>query len=522
LSVFCCTLIGSLPGQAQSGPFVSYGKHAVSPPLRDIVVNPFLMPAQQVIPVRHPMPEPAFNPQPDPGLQTSQTPILSSISLGAGLNFEGTDLDPAFCNCAPPDTNMAVGTSSTNFHGQVVQWVNAQFSVFDKTNGAILKADIPGNSPWAGLTGSQCANNNSGDPIAQFDAVNGRWVLLQPVFSAPYAICIAVSKTNDALGSYNAYEFDQPSSFFPDYPKLGIWPNAYFSSANIFLNASSFDGARVCAYDSAAMVAGTAATQICFQTSTSFGSLLPSDLDGTTVATAGEPNFFMNFGSNSLNLWKFSVNFTTGSSSFTGPTNIPVAPFTEACGGGSCIPQESTSQRLDSLADRLMYRLAYRNLGTHESLVVNHSVFVSGNRRNQVDGERWYEIQNPNGTPIVAQDGTYSPDSNSRWMGSMAMNKFGDIALGYSVSSGSTHPAIRYTGRLAADTSGMMTLPETSIIEGGGSQTPNLNRWGDYSAMRIDPSDGCTFWYTTEYLKATGNFNWDTRIGSFKIVGSGC
>jgi hypothetical protein len=228
LSVFCSTLIGSLPGQAQSGPFVSYGKHAVSPPLRDIVVNPFLMPAQQVIPVRHPMPEPAFNPQPDPGLQTSQTAIVSSISTTPGLNFEGTDLDPAFCNCAPPDTNMAVGTT------QVVQWVNAQFSIFDKTTGAILKADIAGNSPWAGLTGSQCASNNSGDPIAQFDAVNGRWVLMQPVFSAPYAICIAVSQTSDATGSYNAYEFDQPSGFFPDYPKLGIWPDAYYSSANIW------------------------------------------------------------------------------------------------------------------------------------------------------------------------------------------------------------------------------------------------------------------------------------------------
>jgi hypothetical protein len=186
LSVFCCTLIWSQPGQAQSGPFVSYGKHGDSAPLRDIVVNPFLTQTPQVIPVRHPMPESAFNPQPDPGLQTSQTPIVSSISTTGGLNFEGTDLDPAFCNCAPPDTNMAVGTSSTAVpDGQVVQWVNAQFSVFDKKTGALLKADIPGNSPWAGLTGSQCANNNSGDPIAQFDAVNGRWVLMQPVFSAP-------------------------------------------------------------------------------------------------------------------------------------------------------------------------------------------------------------------------------------------------------------------------------------------------------------------------------------------------
>jgi hypothetical protein len=228
----------------------------------------------------------------------------------------------------------------------------------------------------------------------------------------------------------------------------------------------------------------------------------------------------MNFGTNSLNLWKFHVDFATpANSTFTGPTNIPVAAFTAACaGGGTCIPQPSTKNKLDSLADRLMYRLAYRNFGTHESLVVTHSVTVSGGKRSSTTGVRWYELRSPNGTPTVFQQGTYAPDSDSRWMGSIAMDKLGDMALGYSVSSGSTFPSIRYTGRLATDPLGTMEA-ETSIKAGAGSQTGSLHRWGDYSSMSVDPVDDCTFWYTTEYLQTTGSFNWSTQIASFKFTG---
>ena len=204
----------------------------------------------------------------------------------------------------------------------------------------------------------------------------------------------------------------------------------------------------------------------------------------------------------------------------TGPVSIAVAAFTPACGGGTCIPQPSTRQQLDSLADRLTYRLAYRNRAGVESLVVNHSVKVSGTKRAEVDGVRWYELRNPNGTSgaSVFQQGTFSPDSTSRWMGSIAMDKVGNMALGYSASSGSVLPSIRYTGRVPTDPLGTMQA-ENILLIGGGSQTGNLHRWGDYSAMSIDPGDDCTFFYTTEYLKTSGSFNWSTRIASFKFPG---
>jgi len=304
---------------------------------------------------------------------------------------------------------------------------------------------------------------------------------------------------------------------------MGVWSDGYYITYNIFNNAQTFAGSKACAFDRTKMLAGDpTATQQCFQLSTSYGGLLPSDIDGTTPPPAGSPNYFMNFGSNSLNLWKFHVDFATpANSTFTGPTSIPVAAFNAACsGGGACIPQPSTSNKLDSLADRLMYRLAYRNRAGVESLVVNHSVAVGTNKRNQITSVRWYEIRNPNGAPSVFQQGTLGTgDGIHRWMGSIAMDKLGDIALGYSASSGSVKPSIRYTGRLATDALGTMQT-ENIIQAGGGSQTGTLHRWGDYSAMTVDPIDDCTFWFTTEYLKANGSFNWSTRIASFKF--SGC
>jgi len=238
-----------------------------------------------------------------------------------------------------------------------------------------------------------------------------------------------------------------------------------------------------------------------------------------TGPTAGTPNYVLNFGTNKLNLWKFHVDFTTpANSTLTGPTAISVAAFTAACGGGTCIPQPGTNNKLDSLADRLMNRLVYRNLGTSESLLVNHSVKISGNKRSEVDGVRWYELRLTGGNASVYQQGTFSPDSNSRWMGSIAMDKNGNIAMGYSVSSGSVKPGIRYTGRAPGDTLGNMQS-EATVITGNGVQTGSLHRWGDYSSMSVDPSDDCTFWYTTQYIPANGSFNWNTRINSFKMAG---
>src|SRR6185312_12088083 len=321
--------------------------------------------------------------------------------------------------------------------------------------------------------------------------------------------------TSDATGTFNRYSFSY--SGFDDYPKTGVWPDAYYVTFNMFNAAgTSFLGADACAYDRNAMLAGQPATQVCFQQGSSVGGLLPADLDGKTAPPAGSPNFLVYFGTNNLNLFKFHVNFATPSAStFTGPTVLPVAAFTALCNGGTCVPQSGTTNKLDSLADRLMYRLAYRNFGSHESLVVNHSV-VAGSS----GGVRWYEIQNPNGTPTIAQQSTFAPDTKFRWMGSVAMDQQGNMAMGYSESSSTTFPSIAITGRLATDPANTMQA-ETTIINGSGSQTGTLTRWGDYSAITVDPVDDCTFWYTNDYLKASGSFNWSTRISNFKFPSCG-
>jgi hypothetical protein len=491
-------------------------QHDVSPALRNMPSKPHaFFPVEK--PFR-PIPSgPATATAPDGALQTSSGPTIAATN---GLNIAGVgNGDYGFApNAAPPDTNGAVGAT------QYVQWVNESFAVFDKSTGAIA-AGFPkaGNTLWTGFGGG-CEANNDGDPIVQYDKAANRWVLTQFSVTNPstygYLQCVAVSTTSDATGTYNRYAFSYGSTQFNDYPKLGVWPDGYYVTFNIFNNGQTFAGSKLCAYDRAKMLTGAAATQECFQLSTSYGGVLPSDLDGTIAPPAGSPNFLMNFGTNSLNLWKFHADFTTpANATLTGPTNIPVAAFTSACGGGTCVPQPGTNTKLDSLADRLMYRLAYRRfVDGHESLIVNHSVKVSGTKRSEVDGVRWYELRTPNTSPTVFQQGTFAPDGTSRWMGSIAMDKLGNIALGYSASSGSVFPSIRYTGRVPTDPLGTMEA-ENSILAGGGSQNGNLHRWGDYSAMTVDPADDCTFWYTSEYEKSSGSFNWSTRIASFKLLG---
>ena len=452
----------------------------------------------------------------DGALQTSATTALGTTP---GLHFDGVGVGFGGYTdcCAPPDTNASVGTT------QVVQWVNLDFAVFDKTTGLVLQGATPGNSFWNGFTAGNCNRNNDGDPIIKFDAQAGRWFATQFSVSGgpPYYQCIAVSSGSDFITSTWAQYAFSFGSYFPDYPKVGVWPDAYYMSFNRFFNGSSFSGAAACAFDRAAMLAAAPANGVCFNNGSSVASLLPSDLDGATGALgstaappAGAPNVYANFGTNALNLWKFHVDFATpGNSTFTG-TSLAVPAFSTACGGGTCIAQAGTSNQLDSLADRLMYRLAYRNFGDHESLVVTHSVKGSG-----TSAPRWYELRSP-GTETFSlyQASSYAPDGTYRWMGSAAMDRLGDLAVGYSASSTSISPAIRYSGRAAGDP--LNTLrQEATIVAGAGSQTGSLHRWGDYSSMAIDPTDDCTFWYTTEYLKSSGTFNWSTHLASFKFPG---
>jgi hypothetical protein len=441
------------------------------------------------------------------------------VSATAGLSFDGVGvgLGSFSPTGAPPDTTGAPGAT------QYVQWVNTSFAVFDKSTGALVFGPAAGNTLWQGFSGP-CETTNSGDPVVLYDKAAQRWVMTQ--FSINQAAsqffqCVAVSTTADATGSYRRFAYSFTG--FNDYPKGGVWPDGYYLTFNMFNAAgTAFTGARVCALDRNQMlsVSGAPGPIQCFQLSTTYGGLLPADLDGSTPPPAGSPNYSVAFddaGNDGLHLWKFHVDWTSSSNStLTGPTTIATAAFSPACGGGTCVPQPGTTQTLDALADRLMSRLAYRNFGTHESLVVNHSVTVG----TTASGVRWYELRDPGGTPTILQSGTFSPDATARWMGSIAQDRQGNMLLGYSASSDTVRPAIRYTGRLAGDAPGTMQA-ESTLTTGAGSQTGNLSRWGDYSAMTIDPSDDCTFWFTSEYLKTTGSFNWSTRIGSFKFPGCG-
>ena len=480
----------------------------VSAPLADIFASaPAEAPAgRRVIPLRHPpqpTPSPLSTPAEDLALQQTSLPL---VSAKLALNFDGISADGG----APPDTNGSAGAT------QFVQIVNTEYAVYDKTTGALIVGPTAIHNIWSGFSGD-CADGDGGDPVVLYDKADGRWVVGQ-INANDNAYCLAVSTTSDATHTYYRYEFRTPNGNLPDYPKLGVWSDAYYWTANIF-SGNKFLGAMRCAFDRAKMLGGGAANAICFQQDPRVANLLPSDLDGSTQPPGAEPNLYLTFvAPSTLNIYKFHADFINPSNStFTGPTAVPVNPFAEACEGGICIPQAGTGQKLDSLGDRLMYRNAYRNLSGTEYLVVNHSVNV-GSGKSSYTGVRWYQIANPNGTPVVAQQGTFAPDSSYRWMGSTAMDKAGDIAVGYSVSSGTIHPAIRYAGRVPTDPANMLEA-EATIFEGNGSQTGGLKRWGDYSSMSIDPVDDCTFWYTTEYIPSNGKFNWHTRIASFKFPG---
>ncbi|HEX5158537.1 MAG TPA: hypothetical protein VFW17_15095 [Ktedonobacterales bacterium] len=458
-----------------------------------------------------------LNPNIQSQVGSAAAPATSNNFDGVGNGFTGPN-GTFTVNSAPPDTNGAVGPQD------YVQTVNTDFAVFNKDAsrgavGSVRYGPVAINTLWSGF-GGLCQTDNDGDPTVVYDNMANRWIIAQFAVTgatSTFYQCVAVSTTSDPTGSYYRYSFSY--SNFPDYPKMGVWPDAYYETYNLFNAAgTTFLGAEDCAFNRAQMLTGAAATQQCFTTSSSYGGLLPATLDSASQPPAGSPNYVVALDTTtSLAFWKFHVDWNTpGNSTFTGPSSIAVASYAQACGGGTCIPQSGTTNQLDSLADRAMYRLAYRNFGSYESLVVDHAVTVGS-----TVGMRWYELRTPNTTPTLYQSGTYSPDSTYRWMGSIAEDQSGDMAMGFSTSSGSVHPGISYTGRLASDPLNQMSQGETSVIVGAGSQTGTLTRWGDYSAMTIDPADGCTFWYTNEYIPANGSFNWKTRIGSFKFTQCG-
>ncbi|MCU1461164.1 MAG: hypothetical protein JWO37_1239 [Acidimicrobiales bacterium] len=491
-----------------SGPTV---QHDVTPLLRTIKpADPRLLPGDEP-PIRMQfLPQHPRSATGDAAVQRGApaaaipTPVTGFNGVGNGFTGpQGTFT----VNSAPPDTNSAVGPD------RIVEIVNTGFAVFDKSGTAVY-GPVPSKTLWTGF-GGLCETHNDGDAVVRYDQLADRWIFTQFALASPtFLECFAVSQTSDPTGAYYRYAFSFSS--FPDYPKISVWPDAYYASYNLFNGAgNTFLGAEVCALDRSKMLLGLTATQQCYTTSTAYGGLLPSDLDGTTPPPAGAPNVILALGTTSTTLayWKMHPDFATpANATFTGPSTLTVAAYTSACNGGTCIPQAGTTNRLDSLADRLMFRLAYRNFGTYQSLVASHAVTVGTSV-----GVRWYELRLTGGNPTVFQQSTYAPDASYRWMSSAAMDQSGNLGIGFSLSSGALKPSVHYSGRLVTDPVNTMTQGEGTFIDGGGSQTGGLTRWGDYSSMTVDPVDGCTFWFSSEYLTANGSFNWSTRLGSFKF-----
>ncbi len=400
----------------------------------------------------------------------------------------------------PPDTEGDVGTD------HYFQMINLSFAIYTK-EGEKIYGPADNSTLWQGFIGPWTGTND-GDPVVLYDEQADRWIATQFAIhtsNGTYWELVAVSQTGDPTGEYYRYAFQM--DYFNDYPKFGVWPDGYYSSYHMFYGG--FLGAAFAVFERNKMLEGDSTAQMVYfgEYGNMFG-VLPADLDGQEPPE-DSPNYVMDIdhGAQQINLYSVSVDWDTpANSTFELETSLTPTPFSSNVDG---IPQPNTGTRLDDLASMLMYRLQYRNFDTYETLLTNHTIRFSGRA-----AVRWYELRKEDGTWSIYQEGTYSPDYHGRWMGSIAMNGKGQIALGYSVSSSEIYPSIRYTGRSSDAPLGEMNYDEVEVVEGQGSQS-GISRWGDYSCMSVDPSDDSTFWFTQEYKKSV---NWGTWIVSFDFT----
>ncbi len=463
----------------------------------------------------------------DPVLQkyynmpSSKAPMANPI-----LNINGINNGSNPGRYTPPDPAGDVGPN------HYVQVVNVSLQIFNKT-GTSLYGPVTTSTIWSGFTGAWTGHND-GDAIVLYDENADRWIISQfavdcgtyPAYTE-YEL-VAVSTTSDPTGTYYRYAFQ--FDYMPDYPKLGVWNDGYYMAVNRFntnVTPNTYIGAAACVMERSKMLTGDPTARLTyFKTETLGGTgvgagsncwaMLPSDCDGT-MPPAGTPNYFAYIdpdyvSATQMMIWAFHTDWTTpANSTFTYNTAITVATMSAL---GS-VPQSGSTSVLDALSDRLMFRNQYHNFGTYESFVTCHSVSSGA-----TGGIRWYEYRRTGGVFSLYQQGTYVPaDTKYRWMGSIAMNNSGDIGLIYTASSSSSFPSIYFTGRKAGDPLGTMTLPEGTIQTGTASISGTYGyRWGDYSALNVDPTDNLTFWGTHEYVGTYGgSYPWSTKIASFKI-----
>ncbi|MCB1042384.1 MAG: hypothetical protein KDC35_05585 [Acidobacteria bacterium] len=443
--------------------------------------------------------------------------LQDQVTVRGGTGFATPILNfnaQGFTGANPPDTTGDVGLT---YYVQAINGSGTRYTIYNKADGTVAAG------PFTMNTFAPCSG--SGDPIVLYDEQADRWLLAE--FGDGNSICVLISMTNDPIaGGWHLYGFNTPN--FPDYPKLGVWNNSYILTTN------ESGPSPIYALDRASMLVGAAATsqRMTVPDLSGFGfqAVTPADLDGD-APPANAPALIMRHrdtevhggtapGGDLLELWEYDVDWVTpANTTLTGPMNIEVTDFDSSlCGLTSfnCFQQMGSGTTLDPLREVIMFRLAYRNMGTHQALIGNFVTDVDGNDRG---GVRWFELRSTGGAWSLFQEGTYAPntDNHSRWMGGIAMDESGNIALGYNVSSSAMHPSLRYVGRLAGDPMGTMPQGEHSMVEGS---APNgSNRYGDYANMSIDPADGCTFWFTGMYNPAT---QWQTRITSFMFDTCGC
>ena len=491
---------------------------------------------------------------------------------GLGVGFEGPQ---GKANVrSPSDNSLAVGPD------HIVQTVNTRVAVYTKKGrrfsqtGKVLYGPVVTNAVFAGF-GGQCESRNNGDAVVRYDQLAGRWLIVMPIFGrgpvrpdqakpgkdgqpaqtsppgrpsqpgspfqlvppaepnppnpnratpatageGPFSMCYAVSLTSDPLGQYYRYEFLRP--FFPDYPRPAIWPDGYYLPTS---TSDDLIQKHACVVERNKMLKGLPATEQCFVID-GVNFLNNTDIDGTGLPPRGAPNIMMAAGGaqlknilfdNVILVWKFHVDWQNpAKTELVGPTKILVAPYQYLCGGQltNCVSQPGTDSRLDSQGDKIMARLVYRKVNGHESIVAVHSV----NTEARGGGVRWYEFRlDRNREPLLYQQGTYAPDNFYRWMASPAMDRKGNIGVGYSFGGTPNFPGQRFAGRLANDPLGQLTLRESILVEGESVQ--KVVRWQDYTQTAMDPSDDCTIWYVGDYIKKD-QANYSSRIGAFRLPG---
>jgi hypothetical protein len=498
--------------------------------------------------------------------------VESFDGLGAGLSAATPPRNPS-------DNSLAVGPDHIiqTVNSQIVVFTK-KGKRFD-TTGKVLYGPMATNTAFAGF-GGVCEARPNGDAVVRYDQLAERWLIVMPIFrravegsdwgqtapAAPgvaarpgqaaqpgpavpfgpppplpapvargqapatpappphgsYAMCYAVSATADPLGSYYRYAFERP--LFPDYPRPAVWPDGYYTPTS---TGDDVIQKHVCAVDRARMLKGLPATEQCVVID-GVNFLNTADVDGPAAPPAGAPNIVLAAGGAQLKgdldddaifSWSFHVDWKDPSKTrVVGPQRIAVAPYHYLCGGQltNCVPQPGTDRRLDAQGDKIMPRLVYRRLGQRESIVAVHSVDTAAG----AGGVRWYELRlDRQRVPRLFQQGTYAPDAFYRWMASPAMDRFGNIGIGYSFGGTPHFPGQRFAGRLAEDPPGQLTLRETVLAEGEAAQT-NTMRWEDYTQTAVDPSDDCTIWYVGDYLKKDAT-TYSTRIGAFRMAGCG-